>query len=72
MNESRGGPRGRRSPRRPPGRSDMRKAMGLALPAAAALAGCKGLGFHESQDHDFSANVTAAGTTLEAAGVRAA
>jgi hypothetical protein len=48
----------------------MRKAMGLALAAAAALAGCKALGFHESQDRDFSANVTAAGTTLEAAGQR--
>lgn len=48
----------------------MRKAMGLALALAAALAGCKLLGFHESQERDFSGKVTQAGTTLETAGQR--
>jgi hypothetical protein len=46
----------------------MRKGVGLALAFAAALAGCKSLGFSETAEKDFSDKVTKPGTTLSSAG----
>jgi hypothetical protein len=42
--------------------------LALALALAAAPAGCRMLGFHESQERDFSDKVTKPGTALEAGG----